>query len=334
VVIYLMADVIVAAPGQINGTGDRLAQWLKIFGGEVITAFSRASKTEGRHMLRTITAGKSAAFPVLGRATAAYLKPGGSLDDIRTNIPGTEVVINIDGLLTASAMITDIDDAMSHFEVSGEYSKQLGEALAYSADGAVLAELAKLVVADTENLTGLGAPKITAKVGSTGTPLTSATLGQLYLDALLEMQYNLDSNFVPETERTAYITPDVAAALVNAKIVIDSDYNSNSNGSIAEGSVMRVAGFDLVKVPGLTRGGASTTNILQGDGHVFPAAYTATCKIIAAHRSAVGTLKLMDLGMEHARRTEYQADMVVAKYAIGHKGLRPEAVMMTTLTLS
>jgi hypothetical protein len=324
--------ITVAAPGQIGGTGDRIAQFLKVFGGEVITAFSRASKTENRHMLRTISSGKSAAFPVLGRATAAYLAPGDSLDDIRTNIDGTEVVIQIDGLLTASAMITDIDDAMNHFEVSGEYSTQLGEALAFSADGAVLAELAKLVVANTENLTGLGAPIITVKTGSTGTSLVSATLGQLYLDALLEMKYNLDVNFVPETDRTCYCSPDVIAALVNAKIVIDNDYNGN--GSITEGKVMRVAGFDMVGCPGLTRGGASTTNILQGSGHVFPAAYTATCKMIACHRSSVGTLKLMDLGMEHARRTEYQADMVVAKYAIGHKGLRPESVMMTTLTLS
>ena len=30
--------------------------------------------------------------------------------------------------------------------------------------------------------------------------------------------------------------------------------------------------------------------------------------------------------MEHARRPEYQADQIIAKYACGHGGLRPEAV--------
>ena len=32
------------------------------------------------------------------------------------------------------------------------------------------------------------------------------------------------------------------------------------------------------------------------------------------------------IAMERARRTEYQADQIVAKYAMGHGGLRPEAV--------
>ena len=45
---------------------------------------------------------------------------------------------------------------MAHFDVRAEYSKQIGQALAVARDGAVLAEIAKLVVADKENITGLG----------------------------------------------------------------------------------------------------------------------------------------------------------------------------------
>lgn len=30
--------------------------------------------------------------------------------------------------------------------------------------------------------------------------------------------------------------------------------------------------------------------------------------------------------MERARRAEYQADQIIAKMAVGHGGLRPEAV--------
>ncbi|UZT50298.1 major capsid protein [Enterobacter phage 03_vB_Eclo_IJM] len=32
-------------------------------------------------------------------------------------------------------MIFDIEDAMNHYDVAGEYSNQLGEALAIAADG-------------------------------------------------------------------------------------------------------------------------------------------------------------------------------------------------------
>ncbi|MDT8900646.1 hypothetical protein [Anaeroselena agilis] len=326
-------SIIVATPGRdVNATTPtNLDSFMKVFSGEVLTAYSRASKTEGRHFVRTISAGKAANFPVLGRTTARYLPPGKSLDEGRQNIPGTELPILIDGLLVADAMITDLDDAMNHFDVRAPYSTQLGEALAYAADGAVVAELAKLVVADEENLTGLGKGAIVAKSAAAGTAITSATLGALYLDMLLEMQYNMDANNVPESDRVAYIAPDVSAALVNAKVVINSDYGGSSN--IQEGRPVRVAGFNLVNFPNLTRGGASTTDILQGDGHIFPATYASTAKIVAAHRSAVGTLKLIGLGMEHARRAEYQADMFVAKYAMGHRGLRPEAVQMGTMTI-
>lgn len=43
------------------------------------------------------------------------------------------------------------------------------------------------------------------------------------------------------------------------------------------------------------------------------------------HRSAVGTVKLKDLALERARRANFQADQIIAKYAMGHGGLRPEA---------
>ena len=324
--------ITVAAPGLVQGNADRLEQFMKNFAGEVITAFERASKTTNRHQTRTISSGKSAAFPVLGRAAAAYLAPGNSLDDIRSNIPSTEKVIQIDGLLTSSQMITDIDEAMSHFDVSAPYSKAMGEALALAADGANIAEIAKLVVADAENLTGLGKGAIVAKTAASGTSLISATVGQLYLDMLFEMQYNFNKNSVPKSERVAYVAPDVIAALVNAKVLSNRDY-SNS-GSITEGTVERAAGFDIVMVPHLTAGGAATTDILQGSGHVFPVAYKDTTKIVAAHYSSIGILKLKDLGLEKARRAEFQADMMVAKYAMGHGGLRPEACQLGTLTLS
>ena len=41
--------------------------------------------------------------------------------------------------------------------------------------------------------------------------------------------------------------------------------------------------------------------------------------------SAVGTVKLRDLALERARRANFQADQIIAKYAMGHGGLRPEA---------
>lgn len=327
-----MSNIIIANPGQIKGAGDRLAMFLKIFTGEILTAYARLSVTEGRHQERTISNGKSAVFPITGRTQAQYLGAGMSLDDIRKIMLHNETTILIDGLLTADCLITDIDEAMSSFEVRGVYTTQMGEALAMAKDGAVLAEIAKMVVAGVENLAGLGKPSIIAKTATGGLSPISATVGNLYLDALLEMKTNLDNNYVSAMDRVAYCTPDVISALIKGNIVIDQ--HLTGTGSITEGTVQRVAGFDLVPTVAMTRGGADIANIAQGDGHVFPVAYKDTCKIIACHRSCVGILKLKDLAVEHGRRIEYQSDQIVAKYAHGYKGLRPEACQMCTLTLS
>ena len=41
--------------GQILNAGDELAGFLKIFAGETIAAFSRASKAMDKHIVKTIT---------------------------------------------------------------------------------------------------------------------------------------------------------------------------------------------------------------------------------------------------------------------------------------
>ena len=322
----LMADVIVAQPGLLQGGSDTLAGYLKIFAGETITAFARASVTEGRHMERTIEHGKSAQFPVFGRAKAAYLKPGKSLDDIRENIPGNERVIHIDGLLTTSQLITDIDDAMSHVDVRGEYARQMGEALAIAKDAAVLAEAAKLVVEDTENITGLGKGKVITKtVASEDIGITEA-YGKAIVSMLLEAKAALSKNKVPQTDRYCFITPEGHASLVASLVAINRDFGAVA--TITEGNVLRVAGFDVIECPHLTEGGVDAANVLQGAGHIFPAAHKNDTVCVIMHRTAVGTVKLKDLALEQARRAEYQADMLVAKYAMGHDGLRPEAAFL------
>lgn len=328
-----MADVTVAHAGQISGQEDLLDLYLKVFAGETLAAFSRASVTEGRHIVRTISSGKSAQFPVFGRGDADYLKPGKSLDDIRKNIPMNEKIIQIDGLLTTSQMITDIDEAMAHYDIRSEYSRQMGEALALKADGAVLAEAAKMVVAGQENLAGLGKGEvITSKIASTDIGVTEAE-GKALVKMLLDIKAKMSNNYVPETERYVFMTPVARTALIASLVAINRDYGGIA--SITDANILRIAGFDIIECPHLTIGGATKNEgVLQGDGHVFPAEYKDKCAFIAMHRTAVGTVKLKDLKLEQARRAEYQADMLAASYAMGHGGLRPEAAYMGCIEAS
>lgn len=318
----------ISTPGQNLSAGDRDALFMKVFSGEVLTAFARNTVMMPRHQVRTIDHGKSASFAVMGRTRAKYLAPGNSLDDQRKKFEHSEKVIAIDGLLTADCLITDIDDAMNHYDVRVEYSRQLGEALAQSADCAIINELANMAAKDAavpENIpdNGIDAEKVqgTGKAFEFETGLAisqSADYGNKIIEGLLAARAAFTKNYVPMGDRYCLLTPEGYSALIKALMPDSANYQALFDPN--SGKLQTICGFEVLEVPHLLNDGV--------DGkHTLNAKFTdAKLQGIVFHRSAVGTVKLKDLAMERARRAEYQADQIIAKYAMGHGGLRPEAV--------
>lgn len=323
--------------GKGQSGGDALALFLKVFGGEVLTAFERQAKTLSKVMTRTITSGKSAQFPVMGRTKARYLKQGQSLDDGREDIKHTEKVITIDGLLTTDVLIYDIEDAMNHYDVRSEYSTQMGEALAMAADVANYAEMAKLVNSrketTNENIAGLGAASLVKITGNKEDP---AKYGTQVIQALTYSRAAFAKKYIPAGDRTFYTDPDTYSAILAALMPNAANYAALIDPET--GNIRNVMGFEVVETPHMTAQMVTNpADAFDGTGHIFPAtgdSETVGKMTVGAnnvvglfvHRSAVATLKLKDMALERARRPEYQADQIIAKYAMGHGGLRPEAV--------
>lgn len=318
----------ISNPGQNLSAGERDALFMKMFAGEVLTAFARTSVMMDKHMVRTIPHGKSAAFPVMGRTHAKYLTPGNSLDDQRKKMENTEKVIVIDGLLTADCLITDIDDAMNHFDVRTEYSRQLGEALAQAADCAVINELANMCKKKSGNVMDENIPDNstlenpgTGKAFEYATGMDAATsvdYGNALLQGLIDARAHMSNNWVPQGDRYFLVDPEGYSAIIRALMPDAANYQALFDPT--SGKLMTVCGFQIIETPNLHNEGVDGKHTI--DGQIT----TAKLQGIVFHRSAVGTVKLNDLAMERARRAEYQADQIIAKYAMGHGGLRPEAV--------
>ncbi|WAX22748.1 capsid and scaffold protein [Pseudomonas phage UFJF_PfSW6] len=322
--------------GKNQGKGvsnpDALANFLKVFGGEVLTAFVRRSVTMDKHMVRTIQNGKSASFPVMGRTKGYYLAPGENLDDKRKDIKHAEKVIVIDGLLTSDVLIYDIEDAMNHYDVRSEYSAQLGEALAIAADGAVLAEmvnLCNLPAASNENIAGLGTA-VVLEIGKAADLTDPEARGIAILKGLTLARGRLTKNYVPASDRSFFTSPDDYSAILAALMPNAANYAALIDPET--GNIRNVMGFTVIEVPHLTVGGAGDDHDGTNQKHAFPATASGDVKVAADnvvgifnHRSAVGTVKLKDMALERARRPEFQADQIIGKYAMGHGGLRPEA---------
>lgn len=319
-----MANATVSRLGQVNQAGDAEAIFLKVFSGEVLTSFQRASATAGRHMVKTITSGKSAQFPVLGRTTAAYHTPG--VEIVGKPISHAERVISINDKLLTDTFIADIDEAMNHYDVRAPYSSEMGFALAKQWDQHVLQTMLQ-AAQETTALPSSEADRV-------GTIITNADIvgtamesdADDLIEAIFAAAQALDEKDVIEQGRTIYVRPAQYYLLANSSKVQNVDFGNAGNGSTRSGRVMEVAGMEVVKTNNLPTTNV-TAGVSAGDGDARHAVDARNTVGIVAHSSAVGTVKLMDLATEMEYDVRRQGTLMVAKYAVGHGSLRPEAVV-------
>ena len=93
----------------VTGTaGEARALFLKLYAGEVLTAFQSKNIMMPLHRVRTISKGKSAQFPMTGKyRDAGYHTPGKEI--IPTAAKQGERIVSIDDLLVNAQFIPNID---------------------------------------------------------------------------------------------------------------------------------------------------------------------------------------------------------------------------------
>lgn len=304
-----MANATPVRIGQVNGAGLTDEMFLKVFGGEILTAFETECKVMDKHFVRTIPHGKSASFPATWKVTAGYHTPGAEIVGQSSNV--AERVITIDDLLLASVFIPNIDEAKNHFDYRSIYSTECGNALATNWDKNVL-QVGVLAARASATVTGaFGGTSLT----STGTLYkTSAT--DLIAGHFAAMQA-FDEKDIPESKRKfSFIKPAQYYLLAQVDNLVDKDVNNN-NGDKSKAKVYEVAGAELVKTNNLPSSVINTgPTAYQGD-------FSKTAALIMT-ADAVGTLKLLDMQSEMGYDMRRQGTLLVAKYLIGHGILRPE----------
>jgi len=310
-----MSNAIPSRLGQKDGAGDADALFLKVFGGEVLTAFEETNVAMSRHVVRSISSGKSAQFPATWKGTASYHTPGQEL--LGTTINKNERIITIDDLLVADRFIASIDEAKSHYDVRSIYSNDVGRALAQTFDKNVLQVMLLAGQASATVSGGNGGTTITdADANDADTAGVDSLIGSIFSAA----RY-LDDKDVPDYDRYAFIKPVNWYAMINASSkLIHGDYVTQNKGGLESGVIYRVAGMDLVK----------SNNVPTASVATGPAAYQGTfvnTAAIVVQKGAVGTVKLLDLAVEMGWDMRRQGTLVIGKYALGHGILRPECAV-------
>jgi hypothetical protein len=335
-----MADglIVPSRVGQIQAADGVDALFLKVFANEVLTSFEESNVMKMLHTVRTISSGKSAQFPIIGKATAKYHTPG---EDVFETTNGTkypsviqhnERVITIDDVLIAATSIANIDELKSHYEVRSTYAQELGRALA---------KLFGAASAGHENISGVTGIGNRIVIGdeSSLTLTGSGTAPQL-IDLFTFIAQRLDEKDVPETDRFAIVTPAQYHTLSAAdSAAINKDFGNTGSGS--DGTVFSLAGIEIVKSNHLqdiiTLAGVQDADDATANNHPHDTSAPFTTggynfdatelEMLAGHKSAIGTVKLLDLAVESEYSLSKQSTLMLAKYAMGHGILRPEAAV-------
>lgn len=307
--------------GQDNNAGDAKALFYKLFTGEVLTAFDQENIMMGRHRVRNISGGKSASFANTGRAVGRYHTPGTEI--LGQAIPNSETVITVDDLLISDVFIANIDEAMNHFEVRGEYSHQCGEALGRTFDKQVFR---------TALAAARAANKITGLPGGTTIALSAGYAAASDLDKAKELAgaiFTAHKNFLNKTVRPngafVVVRPDEYFLLVQNKELLNRDWGGV--GSYGTADLPMIAGLPVVMSTHLPSQNDGAGPSYSDGGDVIFSKYAgdySKVKALIMTPEACGTVKLMDLAVESEYDIRRQGTLIVAKMAVGHGVLRPE----------
>ena len=311
-----MSNATVSFLGKADNSGDDNALFLKVFSGEVLAAFARQNKMLGMTSVRTISQGKSAQFPAVGKTTAAYHTPGNEITG--SVIKHNERVITIDDLLISDSFIAQLDEAKNHYDVRSIYSNEMGNALARTVDQHLL-QLAVLAAQASTTVNGENG-------GEVITDADAKTNAASLITSIFDAAQALDEKDVPENDRFCVVPPATYYNIVENDKILNRDFGG-ANGVYAEGTVLKVAGINIVKsntaVTAFTdQSSASST----GENNTYNGDFSNTAAVVF-HKSAIGTVKLMDLAMESEYDIRRQGTLMVAKMALGHGILRPEAAV-------
>jgi len=306
-----MATANVSRLGQQNATGDAKAIFLEEFSGLVLEKYDTTQITDARQVVRNIKSGSSAQFPLTWSTVAASHTPGAEI--VGQNIKHNKKTINIEDLLYSDAFVDVLDDAMNHYEVKSTYAHQIGEALANAKDTNTFRAI----------FTGAAASHLIDTSGDNdGTALQSANLSTVAATlkaAVYDAAQTLDEKNIPESERFAAVLPLAFYLLLEDGEFIDRDYDGQGSKAVAR--MPFAANLQVLKSNNIpTANDTANTDVPS----VLRDDFRENIGLVW-HRSAIATVKLLDLSTEIGWDMRRQGTLLIGKYAIGQDYLRPEA---------
>lgn len=337
--------------GQVPTNRDNLKD---LFTLEVLAYFYKRNVFRPLLRTRDLPEGnKSAVFEVSGKASKGVLfRPGDTLD--KKGVPHARKIINIDGLVVASDWIFKLDDWLAHWDVRNEHAQALGVQLAEAVDRNLFASVLKAAATDKALVKN---PDGTEKILSgkvINMPDTSDIVKVsdidskddviLFFEAVRKARTTFRKMNVYDQELYLTISPSMYEKLFNYLDLISADYRGS--GSIAEGELPRLFGFNIVESNVFYEGEGDDNDL----GELYTDTESASATIgedwsgdggmnhkvtvngggllaVAFTRDAAAMVNLKDIYVEEDYDIKEKGTYITADLAAGFDSLRPECAI-------
>lgn len=208
---------------------------------------------------------------------------------------------------------------MNHYDVREPYKNELGYALSAKMDRHLLQLMVMAARASATITDGFGG-SVLSNVDYDTSPNTLVT-------GVFDATVALDEKDVPDDgQRSGFFSSALYHSLIQSDRAVNRDWNpQDANGSYKSGKIMEIAGVAIVKTNHLPSTDLSSgADALQQNDYFDDFSDVVG---VVTHKSAVGTVKLMDLAYEQEYEIRRQGTLMVAKLACGHGILRPECAV-------
>lgn len=297
----------ISRSGQSNASGSTRELFLKLYAGEVLTAFQTRNVMMPIHRVRTISKGKSAQFPMTGKfRNASYHTPGNEITPATTK--QAERIVSIDDLLINAQFIPNIDEAMTHYDIRSIYTQEAGYALAKVADQNILRTAIKSGLCDKKEVAAVSGmiqqydafddEDFTDNVfigGATNSPAADVQDPKELAQAIIEAKRVLENKAVPG-DPVVVLPTDLyfnmfkvnGTTPLNDLVIFNRDIGGT--GSPLSGNVPSIMGMPLVVTPhlGSFSGSTFTSNLFTQAGGAGTALATTDADPLSAESGRNG----------------------------------------------
>ncbi|MAI82379.1 MAG: T7 capsid protein [Gammaproteobacteria bacterium] len=299
----------ITRPSAVNGNqsntyANKYATALKLFSGEVFTAFNNASIFKGLVRSYTLRGAKSKQFLLTGKLSSGFHVPGTPiLAD--TALKANEKTLLLDDLLVSSQFVYDLDEIISQWSTRSEISKQIGESLANFYD---------LRIARVLDMASREASVVTGEPGGFEVSIGSGNqlVAQKIVDGLFECASVLDERSAPQENRSCVLSPRQYYSLVSSvdTNILNRDLG-NSQGDLNSGrGLVSIAGIRIYKSNNLPFM-AAYNSAVTGENNDYTDT-NATCCGLVFHKQAAGIVESVSPTIETTSNdfnVQYQGEL-------------------------